>query len=143
MSTSLSIAGMIFCVLMCLLIRCEPRVGHGHGADVRLDRAERIVFAGDARGGQGVEQGRFADVRQADDSCFHGPYFLLVETDGVTARDGKTSHFSAERCRGTGTYHLRLANTSPWSELPQTVIIEFRPPWPIVRSFLAPILTAL
>ena len=46
----------------------EARIGHLHAADVRLDRAERIVRR--LRGlrlGQGVEQRRLADVRQADD----------------------------------------------------------------------------
>ena len=46
----------------------EPLVGHRDLADIGLDRAERIVRR--LRGlrlGQCVEQGRLADVRQADD----------------------------------------------------------------------------
>ena len=49
--------------------RLEARVGHGDDADVRLDRAERVVRRlGLARPRQGVEEGGFADVRQSDDS---------------------------------------------------------------------------
>ena len=47
----------------------EPRIGHGDAADVRLDGAERIV--GRLRrlgGGERIEQGRLADIGQADDS---------------------------------------------------------------------------
>ena len=49
--------------------RGEPRVGHFDDADVRLDRAERIVLRGDARLGQRVEQRRLADVGQPDDAA--------------------------------------------------------------------------
>jgi len=47
---------------------------HFDDADVRLDRAERVVFRSDARLGQRIEQGGLADVRQADDAAFeaHG-----------------------------------------------------------------------
>ena len=50
--------------------RREPRVRHLDDADVRLDRAERIVLGGDAGLGQRVEERRLADVRQADDAAF-------------------------------------------------------------------------
>ena len=47
----------------------EPRVGHRHDAEVRIDRAKWIVrrlrFAG---AGDGIEESGFADVRQTDDS---------------------------------------------------------------------------
>jgi outer membrane receptor protein involved in Fe transport len=49
--------------------RVEPGVRHRHHADVRLDRAEGEVGRGDAGLGQRVEQGRLADVRQADDAA--------------------------------------------------------------------------
>ena len=48
--------------------RGEARVDDRHDADVRLDRAERIVRALRARGGECVEDRRFADVRQSDDT---------------------------------------------------------------------------
>ena len=47
----------------------EPRIGHGDDAEVRIDRAERIVRRLRlARSGDGVEERRFSDIRQADDS---------------------------------------------------------------------------
>ncbi|MNI45676.1 hypothetical protein D3C73_1001140 [compost metagenome] len=57
--------------------RCQlvqARIRHRHDADVRFDGAEREVRRGDARLGQRVEQGRLADVGQADDAAFdtHG-----------------------------------------------------------------------
>src|SRR5207237_244027 len=45
----------------------EAQVRHFDDADIRLDGAEGIVLGGDARLGDGVEQRRLADVRQADD----------------------------------------------------------------------------
>ena len=58
---------------VCLLSRqrgelVEPRVDDRHDADVRLDRAERIVRALRAGRGQRVEDRRLADVRQTDDA---------------------------------------------------------------------------
>src|SRR5690606_15490976 len=44
----------------------EARVRHGHHADVRVDRAERIVLRGDFRLGERVEERRLADVGKAD-----------------------------------------------------------------------------
>ena len=43
-------------------------IGNLDHAHIGLDRAERIVFGGDARLGEGVKQRRFADVGQADDA---------------------------------------------------------------------------
>jgi hypothetical protein len=48
----------------------HPRVRHFNDADVRLDGAERVILSRDARLGQGVEEGGFADVGQADDAAF-------------------------------------------------------------------------
>jgi hypothetical protein len=48
----------------------EPRVGQLDDADVRLDRAERIVLGRDARLGEGVEESGLADVGQAHDAAF-------------------------------------------------------------------------
>src|SRR5690606_9276855 len=49
--------------------RVQARVRHRHHAHVGLDRAEGEVGRGDARPGQRVEEGRLADVRQADDAA--------------------------------------------------------------------------
>ena len=43
-------------------------VRYGDDADVRLDRAERIIGCLRARLGDRVEQGTLADIRQTDDS---------------------------------------------------------------------------
>ncbi len=51
--------------------RIEPRIRHRHDSDIRVDGAERIVLRLDTGLGQGVEQGGFTDVRQADDAAFH------------------------------------------------------------------------
>ena len=54
----------------------EARVRHADPADIRLDGAERVVGALRRLGrGQGVEQGRLADIGQSDDPAFesHGP----------------------------------------------------------------------
>ncbi len=48
----------------------HARIGHLDDADVRFDGAERIVLRGDARLGQRIEQGGFADIGQSDDTAF-------------------------------------------------------------------------
>ena len=70
---------------MYLLIVVSRGSGIGHGADVRLDRAKRIVLAGDTRRGQRVEQRALADVRQSDDACFHDQ-FLASKRQFANAR---------------------------------------------------------
>ena len=50
--------------------RIEPRVGHRHDADVRLDGAERVVLGRDGRARERVEEGRLANIGQADDAAF-------------------------------------------------------------------------
>ena len=55
--------------------RIEARIGHRHLADIGLDGAEGIISRlRRRRRGQRIEQGRFTDVRQADDAAFetHG-----------------------------------------------------------------------
>jgi hypothetical protein len=48
----------------------QPRIGHADAADVRLDRAERVVRRL-RRGGRGqrIEKRRFADIRQPDNAA--------------------------------------------------------------------------
>ena len=75
--------------------RGQPRIRHFDHADIRLDRAERVVFGGDAGLGQCIEQCGLADVRQADDAA--------LEAHGIL-RTGETAcaaWFNAGRaCRG-------------------------------------------
>ena len=70
MSTNSTIAGITFCGFAMRASLVEPRIGHLHDADVRLDGAERIVLGRDAGLGERVEQGGLADVRQSDDAAF-------------------------------------------------------------------------
>ena len=71
----------------------EPRVGQVHHPDVRLDRREGVVRGEDLVLGQGVEQGRLADVRETDDSDgeSHGP--------GVYGGDGRPHETSTRTDR--------------------------------------------
>ena len=63
--------------------RVQPRVRHRHPPDVRLDGAERVVGGrGGGRVGDGVEQGRLADIRQADDTA------IEAHRDSVTRAGG-------------------------------------------------------
>ena len=57
--------------------RVEPRVRHRHDADVRVDRAERIVLRRDLRARERVEQRRLADVRQSDDAALDAHDYSL------------------------------------------------------------------
>ena len=52
----------------------QTGIGHFNNADVRLDRAERIVFGSDAGFGQRIEDGRFPNIGETDDAAFqtHG-----------------------------------------------------------------------
>jgi hypothetical protein len=51
----------------------QARVRHLDHADVRLNRAKRVVLSGRTRGGKGIEQRRLPDVGKSDDSEFqHG-----------------------------------------------------------------------
>ena len=69
MSTNSIAAGMTLSRMRKLRQHFEPRVGHGHDAEVRIDRAEGIIRRLRLAGaGDGVEESRFADVRQTDDS---------------------------------------------------------------------------
>lgn len=48
--------------------RLETGVGHCHHTHIGVNGAERIIGAFRACIGDGIEQGRLADVGQADDS---------------------------------------------------------------------------
>ena len=49
--------------------RIEARVRHGHHAHVRVNGAERVVFRRNLGARQRIEEGRLADIREADDSA--------------------------------------------------------------------------
>lgn len=57
----------------------ETGIGHLNDADIGLDRAERIVFGGDACLGQCIENGRLPDIGESDDAAFqtHGCASLI------------------------------------------------------------------
>jgi hypothetical protein len=52
----------------------QARIRYFDYADIRFDGAKRIIFGRDAGFRERVEEGRFADVRQADDTALktHG-----------------------------------------------------------------------
>ena len=41
----------------------ETRIGYRHDAHIWIDRAERIIFSGDLRARQRIEEGGFAHIR--------------------------------------------------------------------------------
>ena len=75
----------------------QARLRHRHVADVGLDGAERIV-GGLGRGGLGqrVEQGRLADVGQADDGDFQGH-----GTRGFTKGPADLARIAASAAKGS------------------------------------------
>ena len=57
----------------------EPRIGNRDFADIRLDGAERIVSRLRRRRlGQRIEQRRFADIGQPDDTAFKSPSVSIL-----------------------------------------------------------------
>jgi hypothetical protein len=54
-----------------LVDELQPRIRHRHDAHVGLNRAKGIVARLRARGGQGIKQGAFADIRQSNNTSFH------------------------------------------------------------------------
>ncbi len=71
MSTKEMRVGMISFDPAIAAICLQARIGHRHFAGVRLDGAERIVRRlRRRRAGQRVEEGGFADIRQAHDAAF-------------------------------------------------------------------------
>ena len=72
----------------------QPLVGHGDAPNIGLDRAERIIGRLRCRRlREGVEQGGFADVRQADDAAAEAhaeSCSLLVMNAALTPRSAAT-----------------------------------------------------
>ena len=64
--------GREFLRLMQVAQPLQTRIRHGHDADIRIDGAEGVVIGGNARICDRVEQRGLADVRQSDDTKFHG-----------------------------------------------------------------------
>jgi hypothetical protein len=56
----------------------EPRIGHWHDTDVRVDGTERIVFGRDLGRGQRIKKRRFANVRQPYDATGNGHLVFLA-----------------------------------------------------------------
>ena len=76
----------------------EARIGHRHHAGIRLNGAERKVLGVDGGAGEGVEERRFADVRQADDAALeaHQEAVALLGAGSVAPLDaGSASLFGA------------------------------------------------
>jgi len=47
----------------------QPRIRHGHHANIGIDRAERIVLSRNLRARQRIEKRRLADVGQTYDTA--------------------------------------------------------------------------
>ena len=80
MSTKRTVAGTLCLGLKSAVQALQPRVGHGHDAHVGLDGGEGIVGGGRVARGQGVEDGGFSDVGQADDADLHPINLTKVAT---------------------------------------------------------------
>ena len=66
----------------------ESRVRHGHHADVRIDRAKRIIFRGRfVRSGDGIKKRGFSDVWQSDNSSAEHAFSVTAVYD---RRNGPT-----------------------------------------------------
>ena len=85
MSTNSTTVGTTFSGLTICRERVELRIGHRDDADVRVDRAERIVLGRNFRGGERVEQRRFTDVRQSDDAALDAHELLVLRLARVQA----------------------------------------------------------
>src|SRR5207237_7472054 len=60
----------------------ESCVGHGHHADIRIDRAKWIIFRRRfVRSGDGVKKRRFSDVRQTDNSSAEHAFSVAAVYD--------------------------------------------------------------
>ena len=69
----------------------QPLIGHCHFTDIRLNGAKWIIGSLRRRGfRQRVEEGRFADIRQADDAAFK------THDSSVTDQTGSPSGLSAK-----------------------------------------------
>jgi hypothetical protein len=85
--------------------RRQPRVRHGHDADVRIDRAKRIIGRLRLpRAGDGVEQSGFPHVRETDNSGFeHKPFIsakLAPRKRTVKLSGGRNRHKGEGQPRG-------------------------------------------
>ena len=70
-----------------LVQQVEPRIRHGHDAEVGLGRGERIRGRGGLRVGERVEQCGLADVGQTDDAELHGRLPSLLVSRVSRRRD--------------------------------------------------------
>ena len=79
--------------------RIEPRIRDRHDARRGLDRAERVVLGRDLRIGESVEEGRLADVGQADDAAAesHGEPRVLCGVGLLGASAHRAEATSATR----------------------------------------------
>ena len=112
----------------------ETRIRHGDSADVRLDRAERIIGRLRRRRlGQRVEQGGLADIRQPDDSATKAHDFSLSPMGSAPLALGRSCSQHDLRNAG-GISHLGLGEHWPGrgeSHHPDPrMLIEMERPFP-------------
>ncbi len=138
MSTKVRRVGTICAELAISRQRVEARIRHRHLADIRLDGAERIIRRLRRRGlRQRVEEGRLADVRQADDAAFEAhdcstAVRIAVGSVRNGLSDADRRHWSdrAGDPRSGNAAAARRAQT-PHLHTPRQ---SFRPPAPTSRA---------
>ena len=59
----------------------QTQIGHLDHTDIGFDGAKRVVFCGNARLGQRIEQGGFTNIGQADDAAFQTHENLSICTE--------------------------------------------------------------
>ena len=59
----------------------QAQIGHLDHTDIGFDGAKRVVFCGNARLGQRIEQGGFTNIGQADDAAFQTHENLSICTE--------------------------------------------------------------
>src|SRR5688572_31411444 len=111
--------------------RVELRIGHRDDADIRIDRAERIVLGWNLRRRERVEQRRLADVRQSDDAALDAHVYsfsglrvcrrFLARSAPCSSMTGTSSAAPASFSR-SAVSSLPAARFSTWS------MTSLRPP---------------
>src|SRR5690606_27688772 len=124
--------------------RGQPGIRHRDHPHVRLDGAEREVGRGDARLGQRIEEGRLANVGQADDAAFDTHYFsvwrrFIASLKSPATASGNTSSASSMARRiaasssAPGLPSTQGVTRSLWPGCPMPIRSRWKRPWPSSR----------
>ena len=119
----------------------EPRIRHGHVADIGLDGAEGIVRRLRRRGlRQRVEQRRLADIGQSDDAAFETHHASFFGFRLLLRRMKHQRHLVHEArivvaCASQGVASA-IASSIGTSQS-SSALEKFRSTWPCTRRFVA------